>query len=160
MQANTIILPVDFSTDNDKSLELATSLARDSGAKLFIVHAREPLGMYSAGSKYYGVPQPRAEDLAEMLEAVVPPAQDIPYEHRMLEGTAADAIVDFAEQTRADLIVMGTHGRTGLFRVLLGSVAEAVVRKASCPVATVKQTKAEPEEKQAKDEREESESLA
>jgi nucleotide-binding universal stress UspA family protein len=160
MQAQTIILPVDFSTNNDKSLELATSLARDTRAKLFIVHVEEPPATYGVGAAYYGIPNPQAEDISKMLNEVVPLADGVACEHRMLMGTPVDAIVDFAEQTQADFIVMGTHGRTGLSRALMGSVAEAVVRKAPCPVLTVKQPKAEPEETLAKDELEESESLA
>jgi nucleotide-binding universal stress UspA family protein len=145
MQAKTIILPVDFSTNNDKSLALATSLARDSGAKLFIVHVEEPATMY-VGSSYYGIPNPQPNVVHKMLGEVVPPVPDVPYEHRALTGTPAIAIVEFAEKTQADFIVMGTHGRTGLFRVLMGSVAEAVVRKAPCPVLTVKQPVADAEE--------------
>jgi nucleotide-binding universal stress UspA family protein len=148
---------MDFSTNNDKALALATSLARDSGAKLFIVHAVEsPLAYVEAN--YYGVSNPDPKDLSEMLKQVVPPVGDVAYEHQMLVGTPADAIVDFAEQTQADFIVMGTHGRTGLSRALMGSVAEAVVRKAPCPVLTVKQPKAEPDGKQDTDQRKKRES--
>jgi nucleotide-binding universal stress UspA family protein len=139
------VLPIDFSTNNDKSLALATSLARDSGAKLFIVHVAEPPMVY-VGNSYYGVPNPQAEDVSKMLKEFVPPASDVAYEHKLLTGTPADEIVSFAEQTQADFIVMGTHGRSGLFRVLMGSVAEAVVRKAPCPVLTVKQPVANAEE--------------
>jgi len=157
MQAKTIIFPVDFSTNNDKSLALATSLARDSGAKLFIVHVEEPPVVY-VGNSYYGVPNPQAEDVSKMLKEVVPPTSDVAYEHKSLTGTPADEIVNFAEQTKADFIVMGTHGRTGLFRVLMGSVAEAVVRKAPCPVLTVKQPMGEAAEEPEADQLAQSES--
>jgi hypothetical protein len=76
----------------------------------------------------------------------------------MLVGTPADAIVRFAEQTKADLIVISTHGRTGLSRVLMGSVAGAVVRKASCPVLTIKEPEKAADEKQKPDEGAEPES--
>jgi nucleotide-binding universal stress UspA family protein len=60
------------------------------------------------------------------------------YEHRLMIGTPAGAIVHLAEKEGVDMIVMPTHGRTGLVRLLMGSVAEEVVRKAKCPVLTVK----------------------
>ena len=75
-----------------------------------------------------------------MLEAVVPTDPTVPYEHRLITGDPATAIARLAEEEQADLIVMGTHGRTGLTRLLMGSVAEAVVRRAPCPVLTYKQT--------------------
>jgi nucleotide-binding universal stress UspA family protein len=59
-------------------------------------------------------------------------------EHRLVEGDAATVILQVATEIKCDLIVMGTHGRTGLSRLLMGSVAEQVVRNASCPVLTVK----------------------
>jgi nucleotide-binding universal stress UspA family protein len=77
---------------------------------------------------------------------VVPPSDDIDHEHRSLKGSPAEAIVDCAKEVGADFIVMGTHGRTGLARVLMGSVAEAVVRQAPCPVVTVKEHADEPAE--------------
>jgi nucleotide-binding universal stress UspA family protein len=73
-----------------------------------------------------------------MLEAVKPPDLSIRFEHKLLMGTAADEIVRAAEEGGVDLIVIGTHGRTGLKRVLMGSVAEAVMRRATCPVLTLK----------------------
>ena len=138
MQANTILVPVDFSSAQDKALALATSLARDCKAELVIVHVTEPAKAYMAGAAYYGVPDPQNEDLAKMLQEVVPPAPEVEYEQRSLSGAPADAIVECANEIGADLIVMGTHGRTGLSRVLMGSVAEVVVRRAPCPVVTVK----------------------
>lgn len=59
--------------------------------------------------------------------------------HRLVEGQPVDEILRLAKETGCDLIVMGTHGRTGLGRMLMGSVAEKVVRTASCPVVTVRE---------------------
>ena len=75
-----------------------------------------------------------------MLKEVVPTDPQVACEHRLLTGDPAVAIARLAEEEHADLIVMGTHGRTGLTRLLMGSVAEAVVRRAPCPVLTYKQT--------------------
>jgi Universal stress protein family len=66
------------------------------------------------------------------------PLGDIPWEKRIEEGSAAKTIVEHAATIHADAIVMGTHGRSGLEHMLLGSVAEAVARAASCPVLTVR----------------------
>ena len=73
-----------------------------------------------------------------MLVAVAPADADVPHEHRLLHGDPIGEIVRLAEQEHVDMIVMGTHGRTGLSRLLMGSVAEAVVRRADCPVLVVK----------------------
>jgi len=73
------------------------------------------------------------------VKAVVPPDPNVKYEHRLVMGIAADDIVRLANEEQADLIVIGTHGRTGLKRVLMGSVAESVMRLATCPVLIVKE---------------------
>jgi nucleotide-binding universal stress UspA family protein len=139
MKAKTIIFPTDFSHSGDAALDYATSLARDSGAKLLLVHVEEPPLAYGGGEMYYGIPEPNTEALLKMLHAVKPKDPAVPYEHRLLAGDPASAIVELAEQENADLIVLGTHGRTGLARLLMGSVAEAIVRRAPCPVFTYKQ---------------------
>jgi nucleotide-binding universal stress UspA family protein len=120
------------------ALEMATSLARDRGAKLLIVHVEEPPIAYGGGEFYYGIDEPNREELKRMLNEVVPTDQAVGYEHRLMVGSPAGAIVHLAEKEGVDMIVMPTHGRTGLMRVLMGSVAEEVVRKAKCPVLTVK----------------------
>jgi nucleotide-binding universal stress UspA family protein len=92
---------------------------------------------------YYGLPEPDHAAVEQMLSKVVPKSGDVAYEHHLLSGSPADEIVRFAGSHQADLIVIGTHGRTGLRRVLMGSVAEAVVRGANCPVFTFKQPQGE-----------------
>jgi universal stress protein A len=146
MKAKLMIFPTDFSHCGDAALRLATSLARDTGAKLLIVHVEEPPVAYGGGEMYYGLPEPATEDLREMLAKVVPPDPNIPYEHRLITGDPSSAIATLAEEEKADLIVMGTHGRTGLTRLLMGSVAEAVVRRSPCPVLTYKEAAGETQE--------------
>jgi nucleotide-binding universal stress UspA family protein len=73
-----------------------------------------------------------------MLKAVVPRDPAVSYEHRLMAGDPAEAIVDLAVAEGVEMIVLATHGRTGLMRMLMGSVAEVIVRKAQCPVLTVK----------------------
>jgi len=140
MNARTVLFPTDFSASAEAGLEYATSLARDSGGKLLIVHVEEPPLAVAAGEMYYGIPQPNTEALARLLEAVKPTDPAVPCEHRLLAGDPAGTVVDFAKRENVDVIVMGTHGRRGLSRLLMGSVAEAVVRRAECPVLTVKPT--------------------
>lgn len=144
MKMKTIIFPTDFSHTGDAALQLATSLARDSGARLLIVHVEEPPIAYGGGEMYYGLPEPDPEQLKTMLANVRPSDPAVPYEHRLVTGEPAHALTELAEEENADLIVLGTHGRTGLFRLLMGSVAEAVVRRAPCPVLSFKQPAEQP----------------
>jgi nucleotide-binding universal stress UspA family protein len=141
MNERTIIFPTDFSHTGDAALDMATSLARQRSAKLLIVHVEEPPAAYGGGEMYYGMPEPATEDLTKMLNAIVPPGGGVAYEHLLLTGEPASAIARLAEEKNAELIVLGTHGRAGLLRLLMGSVAEAVVRRAPCPVMTLRQPK-------------------
>jgi len=133
-----ILFPTDFSTLGQTALEMATALAKQRNAKLLIVHVEEPPMAYGGGELYYGIAEPDRNELKKMLAAVLPTDPEVGYEHRLMIGTPATAIVHLAEQEHVDMIVMPTHGRTGVFRLLMGSVAEEVVRKAKCPVLTVK----------------------
>ena len=139
MQVKKILFPSDFSTTSDAAIRFATSLARDAGASLLIVHVEEPPAAYGGGEMYYGIPNPDNSELIKMLEGVLPTDETVPYEHRLVTGDPATEIVRLAEDEKIDLIVLSTHGRTGLKRLLMGSVAEAVVRRAPCPVLTFKQ---------------------
>jgi universal stress protein A len=146
MKARKILFPTDFSPFGQEALHWATSLARDSGATIIIIHVEEPPMAYGGGEMYIGVEEGDREELRRALVQVVPTDHNVPFEHKLLVGDPASAIVETAENEDADLIVMGTHGRTGLTRLLMGSVAEAVVRKAKCPVLTVKHPSAVPAE--------------
>jgi universal stress protein A len=88
---------------------------------------------------YYGIPEPTTDELMNMLHDVKPTDSSVPVEYRLVTGDPADAVVRLAEDDEVDLIVLGSHGRTGLTRLLMGSVAEAIVRKAHCPVLVYKQ---------------------
>ena len=143
MDIHKILFPTDFSHCGDEALHFATSLARDSNATLLIVHVEEPPVAYGGGEMYYGIPEPATEDLKKMLEQVKPTDPNVGYEHRLITGDPSTAVARLAEAEGVDLIIMGTHGRTGLSRLLMGSVAEAVVRRAPCPVLTYKQPSSE-----------------
>ena len=144
MNARKILFSTDFSHTGDAALGLATALARDMGATLHIVHVEELPIVYGVGEMYYGMPDPNEEQLRELLSKVVPTDNQVPFQHHMVIGIPADSIIRLAESEHVDMIVMGTHGRTGLTRLLMGSVTEAVVRGAPCPVLTYKQPHEKP----------------
>ena len=144
MKAQKILFATDFSTCDDEALKMATSLARSRGAALLIVHVEEPPALYGEGMMYYGMPNPTADLQRMMLKKLVPSDPNVRYEHRLITGAPALAIIDLAEEEDVDLIVIGTHGRSGIDRVLMGSVAEMVLRRATCPVLTFKQQREVP----------------
>src|SRR5262245_767713 len=133
---HTILHPTDFSAPSGHALGFACALARDYGARLVVLHVT-PLQPVFAGE---GMPPPDPEEIRaagdEQLRKLRLPADDVRAERRLESGAAAAEILRVAREINADLIVMGTHGRTGLGRLLMGSVAEQVVRKAPCPVLT------------------------
>jgi nucleotide-binding universal stress UspA family protein len=143
MNIRAILLPTDFSSCNEAALKLACTLAAESGAVLYIVHVHDVQHLTAAmGEAAYLYESEWKEELraAEtQLCNVVPTAPGINYRHVCLTGSTVPELLDFADSRDIDLIVMGSHGRTGLSRLLLGSVAEGVMRRAKCPVLVVKQ---------------------
>jgi nucleotide-binding universal stress UspA family protein len=144
MNVKKILFPTDFSHTGDAALSFATSIAKESGGRLIILHVQEPPMAYGGGEMYYGIPEPSADELLSMLGDVKPNDPDVPCEHRLVTGDPADTVVKVAEEDDVDLIVLGSHGRTGITRLLMGSIAEAIVRKAHCPVLVYKQPVAKP----------------
>ena len=144
MNIKKILYSTDFSPTSNAALPLATSLARENGAVLLIVHVEEPAPAYGGGELYYAPVGPSNDELREMLQQVLPPDSQVPCEHHLITGTPARALARFAKDNDVDLIVMGTHGRRALSHVLMGSVAEAVVRRAPCPVLTLRPTAKQP----------------
>ncbi|MGI9429190.1 MAG: universal stress protein [Bythopirellula sp.] len=146
MNIKSILLPVDFSHSSDAALRFASSLAADSDAHLTIVHVGEDSAAYLAGYGGFAYTPDLSEKIAQenrvALENIKPTVAGLSYGHRYLNGNPAEEILAFAEQENVDMIVIGSHGRTGLSRLLLGSIAEAVVRGSKCPVLTVKQPSA------------------
>ena len=140
MSVKKILFPTDFSTASDAALVHAENLAKQSSADLIILHIEEPPLGYGGGELYYGLPEPSSERILEMLHDVCPSDPQLTFEHRLVMGDPSTEIVRIAEEERAELIVLGTHGRTGLSRILMGSVAEAVVRGAPCPVMTIRES--------------------
>jgi nucleotide-binding universal stress UspA family protein/quercetin dioxygenase-like cupin family protein len=135
----TILHPTDFSENSRYAFETACALARDNQATLLIVHVMMPSVAPALGAP---PPDPRqpVESQGSLARFPWPQPSDpgIRVERRLAEGDPAAEVLRLSEASRCDLIVMGTHGRTGLGRLLTGSVAEEVLRKAGCPVLVVK----------------------
>jgi nucleotide-binding universal stress UspA family protein len=140
----TFLVPVDFSEHSRAALDFATQLARRLSANLHLVHVLQP-PTYAAA---YGAAVPPMIDLAQLREPIQRSLGEIVEELSDLPGTVTSEVVEganialslqeAASKADADLIVMGTHGRTGLAHVFLGSVAERTLRHAPCPVLTVR----------------------
>lgn len=137
---HTILHPTDFSKPAEYAFHLACSLARDHGARVVVLHVASSPISYGELLAYLP-PDEFKEKLWDSLRAIQhsdPEIRELRVETEMAEGDPAREIVRTAQDIGCDLIVMGTHGRTGLERLLMGSVAERVVRKAPCPVLTAK----------------------
>jgi universal stress protein A len=122
----TILHPTDFSPHSEAALLLAGALARDYGARLVLLHVHAPEHGY--GEPYLPPPDPVAtrRALTGRLARMLPDDPAVRAEHLLAEGDPVWEILRAAGEVKADLIVMGTHGRSGLGRVVLGSVAEDV----------------------------------
>jgi nucleotide-binding universal stress UspA family protein len=143
MPFKTILFATDFSAASQAAFEAAASLARDYRARIIAIHVVEPAPMgFSEFTSYVGPEEDKGEAM-EQLQALPAPSPMVTIEYRLLEGDPATVIVETAAETGADLIVMGTHGRVGLTRLVMGSVAEEVVRRSPCPVLTMRGTAVE-----------------
>ena len=146
MKFDTILVPTDFSDDASKALETAVELARKFGSRVVLLHAYSIELPFSSPAMGGGVILPEGfyvelQDQATVqVERLAKEASGdgVEVEGKAVENTPWMAILDEAERLPADLIVMGTRGLHGLKHLALGSVAERVVRKATCPVLTVK----------------------
>jgi nucleotide-binding universal stress UspA family protein len=140
-----ILVPTDFSETADAALNYAKSLATTLGASLHLVHVfRDPYAVAACAPEVYApVPiEARERAIEDVLKRLAERLDDIKEPQfqgtrTILIGMTANQIAGYAEKHDIDLIVMGTHGRRGVAHLLLGSVAEHVVRIATCPVLTV-----------------------
>ncbi len=133
-QIARVLVPTDFSVCSMWALRYAEELARRFGAEIALVHVDQSL---APGSELAETRQAAAREELEGLVALLR-ERGVPAHSLLRSGGPAEQIMATAEAEHADLIVMGTHGRTGLTHVLMGSVAESVVRRSSCPVLTVR----------------------
>jgi nucleotide-binding universal stress UspA family protein len=134
----TILFATDFSPTSAVAFKVAGALARDYRARVIALHVIEPVRVgFSEYGSYVGPEEDKGLAM-ESLRAIDAPSPRVTLEYRLLEGDPATVIVETAAETGADLIVLGTHGRTGLSRLVMGSVAEEVLRRAPCPVLTIR----------------------
>ncbi len=144
MQIKTILFPTDFSQGARAAMDHAVALAKDYGAKLILLYVIQDIGV----SEWYIPSSLAVTDLMEDLQKsagqemekwtaeIAPVVPEV--ERAIVRGVPFVEIVRTAKEKNADLIVIGTHGRTGIDHMLFGSTAEKVVRKAPCPVLTVR----------------------
>jgi nucleotide-binding universal stress UspA family protein len=136
---NNILVPTDFSDRALYAFHMASALARDHRAAMTVLHVRELPALPFA--EFGAAPPPELPSHAELMERLAkfePPDEHTSVEFVLADGEPGEEIVRVAKDRNCDLIVMGTHGRTGLSRLLMGSVAERVMRRAPCPVLTLK----------------------
>lgn len=141
---NKILVPLDYSTHSDEALRTAVDLASHYGASITLTNVYEPVDRLLPEAAWVLTPEQQTRVLSaftDRLERSEKQARDLGatrVDSRLLEGEPALRIVGCASEGSFDLIVMGTHGRKGVRHMLLGSVAERVLRAASCAVLVVK----------------------
>jgi nucleotide-binding universal stress UspA family protein len=140
MSPKRILVATDFSPGSDEALVRAIDLAKRTDATVELLYVLEPeLEEFPFGLSYYGghgdviahIDQALSERGARVAEA------GLTCNAKMIQGVAAVEIVNHARDIGADMVVVGTHGRRGLAHVVLGSVAERVVQRSTCPVLTI-----------------------
>lgn len=145
IQMKNILLPTDFSEYAQYAMRYARSFAREYGSVVHVVHVVED-SLYFTQFVYDGAPfdpsallEGLAEDRRKRLEEFVAEiGPDVETRSYLRRGVAASEIVAAAKELNADLVVIATHGRTGLRHALFGSVAERVIRSAPCPCLVVR----------------------
>ncbi len=135
----TILVATDFSDGSDKAFDQAVQLAKSTGARLAVAHAIEPAVEFPMGTTYSDIDGGyyASVDLALSARAARAEKAGVRCSTKILEGPVSSEITRWAHEIGASMIVQGTHGRTGLSHVVLGSIAEKIVRHATCPVLTV-----------------------
>jgi nucleotide-binding universal stress UspA family protein len=139
-----ILVPIDFAPHSAEAVRRAVDLSQHYSAALTLVYVYEPLDYALPEGYALYTPEQMGHLMEEFRERLSATQRDVEamgvsrVDRRVLNGGAAAEIVDHAREHDFDLIVMGTHGRQGLSHLLMGSVAERVLRTAHCPVLTVK----------------------
>lgn len=142
LKIQRILCPVDFFLASERAYDYAYSLAMHYGARLYLQHVVDVLmGSYPSyalpGNIYVELDKVAKERLENMLKLYS--AKQVQQEAVVHKGLVPESILSYAKDERIDLIVMGTHGRRGLSRLMMGSVTENVLRNASCPVLAVRE---------------------
>jgi nucleotide-binding universal stress UspA family protein len=145
MDIKKIILSTDFSEASYHAMEYAVYMSKKFGAELDIVHVvfdeTYLMTMYIPQGTLQGVLGELETGAQQHIDEFLkncPPLDGVKYKTKLLKGTPHNEIIKYAEESGADMIVIGTHGRTGIEHVLFGSTAEKIISRASCPVVTVR----------------------
>jgi len=146
MAIKRILVPVDFSADSLSALQYAGEFAKTFKAELLVLYVVEPVyyatptDMYAASAESAILNEEQRRVAAEQLTRLSADLKKKGLRFRTMvkDGSASRVIVETAQTAAADLIIMATHGRTGLAHMFMGSVAEKVVRSATCPVLTAR----------------------
>jgi nucleotide-binding universal stress UspA family protein len=146
----TVLVPTDFSDASESALRYGKAMARAFGASLHVVHVMEDLLAHAWAAEVYVASMPQLRDeidkeSRQRLGMLLTDGElkELRAETALLSGNPFLEIVRYAKAHNIDLIVMGTHGRGPIAHMLLGSVAEKVVRKSPCPVLTVREAQHE-----------------
>jgi len=142
---NIVVIPIDFSKQSQASLPWARRMAAVINAEIHCIYTVEPPHIYSALDMVPAVPLPTTDELAESAASQL---EAFTKEHlgglepapvtSVLTGNPADQIVAYAKEVGAEMIIMSTHGYSGLEHVVLGSTTESVLRHAECPVLSIR----------------------
>jgi nucleotide-binding universal stress UspA family protein len=147
MQIKRILVPVDFSKHSLKALDYAVDFAKTVDAELHILFVIEPVAYATPADFYAGMATQLSSLITEQRRSAARQLEALQAKLRkkrvnvksiLRSGIAYQEIVDGAKKAKADLIIHATHGRTGLSHLVMGSVAERVVRSAPCPVLTLR----------------------
>lgn len=138
-----IVVPIDFSEASTRAAQYAAALARRLDASLHLVHVIEPTELAGGALEFFGGPPAALLDQLywakrSQLVAIGTSLGNVSVTSEVRHGTPADSIKNAAIDYGADLVIMSTHGRSGLSHLLMGSVAEQVIRTARCPVLVVR----------------------
>jgi len=144
MEIKRILFPTDFSEGSSNALQYAVDMAKRYGAKLYLIHViydiAKATGWYvphtSMDEMYKDIEKEAEKELGRYGLEELRSLKGM--ERSVLKGVPHDVIVKFANDNKIDLIIMGTHGRKGVGRLLFGSTASQVVRYSPCPVLTVR----------------------
>lgn len=142
IKLNKVLVATDFSEIADAALAYGSALAKQFGARLHVIHVTENVFMMNVGAAGYvtdmtAIQKEIDEEAQAQLATRTAAIEPRPTTAVISGGPPAYSIVDYARDNTIDIVVVGTHGRGGMSRMFLGSVAEHVVRMAPCPVLTV-----------------------
>ena len=133
----TILHASDFSENSQHAFELACQMAKSNGGRIIVLHAFMPEVIAAGDLPPITNGMENKDEARRKLHLIQTSKADVKIEGKLVEGTAVESIVSTAQSIKADLIVLGTYGRSGFKRLFLGSVADHVLRRAPCPVLIV-----------------------